>query len=121
MWGMSCCPLQSTRVQPRYLVGFVLLDLVCVVFSFFVLLHLAIMLCHSSSVYPFGIFKLFVSRSEYINVHLVSGITDQAKYRNVHLVTKTHEQVEYRNVHLVSGTPEEVQYINVYLVFRTPE
>jgi hypothetical protein len=81
--------------------------------------------CHSSSDYPFGIFKLFVSRGhEQVNtenVHLVSRTTEEAKHRNAHLVSRTPEQIKYINVHLVSRTPEQVKYINVYLVFSTPE
>ena len=69
-WSRNRLPFQSTRVHPRFVVGFMLLDLQFYVYVLqiavcsFVLILLAIVLCvllrFTDSDYPFGIFKLFL-------------------------------------------------------------
>jgi hypothetical protein len=124
MWSMSCCPFQGTRVQPVFSGARVARSCLCTVLIFCPFTFGHYFVCHSSSIYPFGIFKLFVSRGhEQVNTEMYIWCLEpqnNLKPRNAHLVSRTLEQVKYINVHLVSGTPEEVKYINVYLVFIEP-
>ena len=69
-WSRNCLPFRTTRVHPRFLVGFMLLDLqfyvyvlqivVCPFLLFLFAIVLSVLLRYTDSDYPFGIFKLFL-------------------------------------------------------------
>ena len=64
-WSRNYLPFRSTWVLPRFLVGFVLLDLwfyvyVCPFVYFLLAIVLSARLRYKDSDYPFGIFKLFI-------------------------------------------------------------
>ena len=88
--GVTCrsgtaYPSGEPEFTPTFSVLFLLLDLFRVDCSFFVLLHLAnVLSVHQFTIsnYPFGIFKLFVSRT-----------IEKVKYINDRPVSRSHEQV----------------------------
>ena len=69
-WSRNCLPFRSTWVHPRFLVGFLLLDLsfyvyvlsivVCPFVLFILAIVLSVLLPYTDSDYPFGNFKLFL-------------------------------------------------------------
>ena len=69
-WSRNSLPFRSTRVHPRFLVRFVLLDLQFYVYAlqiillyFFFWFWSVCCLWFTDSVYPYGIFKLFIKNT----------------------------------------------------------
>ena len=135
---MNCSPFRSTWVHPRVLVGFVLLDLnfssmfcrsLFVLLSVSLAIVLSVLLRYTDSDCPFGIFKLFLQRSnkgKVVKSPVIADLTGQDycfKFHAIHIrIWLVSDSLNFNYlVHLSVSIQNILLFFTVYyitLIFR---